>query len=83
MAQVFVKYNPYKMETNISINGKAITKDSGLYKIIKGKRLQEKYPQACRLHEEIQDQLYHHDDLRCRRNGIYHYRPEDPRKSYN
>ena len=48
MAQVFVKYNPYKMETNISINGKAITKDSGLYKIIKGKRLQEwvaKFPQ--------------------------------------
>lgn len=48
MAQVFVKYNPYKMETQISINGKAITTDSGLYKVIKGKRLQEwvaKFPQ--------------------------------------
>lgn len=48
MAQVFVKYNPYKMETQISINGKAITTDSGLYKVIRGKRLQEwvaKFPQ--------------------------------------
>ncbi len=48
MAQVFVKYNPYKMETQISINGKAITTDSSLYKVIRGKRLQEwiaKFPQ--------------------------------------
>lgn len=48
MAQIFVKYNPYKMETQISINGKAITTDSGLYKVIRGKRLQEwvaKFPQ--------------------------------------
>lgn len=48
MAQVYVKYNPYKMETQISINGKAVTTDSGLYKVIKGKRLQEwiaKFPQ--------------------------------------
>lgn len=48
MAQVYVKYNPYKMETQISINGKAITTDSGLYKVIRGKRLQEwvaKFPQ--------------------------------------
>lgn len=48
MAQVNVKYNPYKMETQISINGKAITTDSGLYKVIRGKRLQEwvaKFPQ--------------------------------------
>lgn len=48
MAQVFVKYNPYKMETQIAINGKAITTDSSLYKVIKGKRLQEwvsKFPQ--------------------------------------
>ncbi len=48
MAQVSIKYNPYKMETQISINGKDITTDSGLYKIIKGKRLQEwvaKFPQ--------------------------------------
>lgn len=48
MAQVYVKYNPYKMETQISINGKAITTDSGLYKVVRGKRLQEwvaKFPQ--------------------------------------
>lgn len=48
MAQINIKYNPYKMETQISINGKDITTDSGLYKIIKGKRLQEwiaKFPQ--------------------------------------
>lgn len=48
MAQVYVKYNPYKMETEISINGKAITTDSGLYKVVRGKRLQEwvaKFPQ--------------------------------------
>lgn len=48
MAQVNIKYNPYKMETQISINGKDITADSGLYKIAKGKRLQEwvaKFPQ--------------------------------------
>lgn len=48
MAQVYVKYNPYKMETQIEINGKAITTDSGLYKVIRGKRLQEwvaKFPQ--------------------------------------
>lgn len=48
MAQVSIKYNPYKMETQISINGKNITTDSGLYKVVKGKRLQEwvaKFPQ--------------------------------------
>ena len=48
MAQVYVKYNPYKMETQITINGKAITTDSGLYKVIRRKRLQEwiaKFPQ--------------------------------------
>mgnify|MGYP004637836345 CR=1 FL=1 len=48
MAQVYVKYNPYKMETLITINGKAITVDSGLYKVTRGKRLQEwvaKFPQ--------------------------------------
>lgn len=41
MAQVYLKYNPYKMETNISVNGKEISKDSSLYKIVKGKRMQE------------------------------------------
>lgn len=48
MAQVNIKYNPYKMETQIAVNGKPITTDSTLYRIIKGKRLQEwiaKFPQ--------------------------------------
>lgn len=48
MAQIYLKYNPYKMETAISVNGKGITSDSSLYKIVKGKRLQEwigKFPQ--------------------------------------
>ena len=48
MAQVFVKYNPYRMETQIEINGKEVSKDSILYKIVKGKRLQEwvgKFPE--------------------------------------
>ena len=41
MAQVYVKYNPYRMETEIHVNGKAIVTDSILYKVVKGKRLQE------------------------------------------
>lgn len=41
MAQVFVKYNPYRLETEIKINGKKLPTDSGLYKVTKGKRLQE------------------------------------------
>ena len=48
MAQIYLKYNPYKMETMISVNGKNISTDSSLYKIVKGKRLQEwvgKFPQ--------------------------------------
>lgn len=48
MAQVHVSYNPYRMETKIDVNGKAISSDSTLYKIVKGKRLQEwvgKFPQ--------------------------------------
>lgn len=48
MAQVHVSYNPYKMETKIDVNGKAISNDSTLYKIVKGKRLQEwvgRFPQ--------------------------------------
>lgn len=48
MAQVYVKYNPYRMETQIDINGKSIATDSILYKVVKGKRLQEwvgKFPQ--------------------------------------
>lgn len=41
MAQVYVSYNPYKMETRIEVNGRAISSDSTLYKVVKGKRLQE------------------------------------------
>lgn len=41
MAQVYVSYNPYRMETKIKVNGKTIAKDSILYKVAKGKRLQE------------------------------------------
>lgn len=41
MAQVYVKYNPYRMETRIDVNGKTISHDSMLYKVVKGKRLQE------------------------------------------
>lgn len=48
MAQLYVKYNPYRMETQIEVNGKSISEDSILYKVVKGKRLQEwigKFPQ--------------------------------------
>ncbi len=48
MAQVYVSYNPYKMETQIEVNGKAISSDSTLYKVVKCKRMQEwigKFPQ--------------------------------------
>jgi hypothetical protein len=41
MAQVYVKYNPYKMETEIKVNGKEISGDSTLFKVVRGKRLQE------------------------------------------
>ena len=36
MAQVEIKYNPYKMETDINVNGKDISNDSILYKLVKG-----------------------------------------------
>lgn len=48
MAQIYVKYNPYKLETYIEVNGREIEKDSTLFKVIKGKRLQEwvgKFPE--------------------------------------
>ena len=48
MKQIFVKYNPYKLETLIRVNGKDIEHDSMLHKLIKGKRLQEwvgKFPE--------------------------------------
>ncbi len=48
MTQVFVKYNPYRLETVIKVNGNEIETDSTLYKLVKGKRLQEwvgKFPE--------------------------------------
>lgn len=48
MKQLYVKYNPYKLETLIKVNGKEIEQDSMLHKLIKGKRLQEwvgKFPE--------------------------------------
>lgn len=41
MAQVYVKYNPYRLATQIKVNGREIESDSSLYKLVKGKRLQE------------------------------------------
>ncbi len=41
MTQVYIKYNPYRLETLIKVNGREIEKDSTLAKIIRGKRLQE------------------------------------------
>lgn len=41
MAQIYVKYNPYRMETLLDVNGKKVATDSILYKVVKGKRLQE------------------------------------------
>ena len=41
MTHVYVKYNPYRMETQIYVNGKKIEDDSILYKVVRGKRLQE------------------------------------------
>lgn len=48
MAQIYIKYNPYRMETQVNVNGNTISTDSILYKVVKGKRLQEwvgKFPQ--------------------------------------
>lgn len=41
MAQVYVKYNPYRLETSITVNGREVPIDSSLYKVTRGKRLQE------------------------------------------
>ena len=41
MAQVYVKYNPYRLETTVKVNGRDVSTDSILYKVTKGKRLQE------------------------------------------
>lgn len=32
MAQVYVKYNPYRLETTLKVNGRDISTDSILYK---------------------------------------------------
>lgn len=51
MAQVYVKYNPYRLKTQLQVNGKDISPDSSLYKVTEGKRLQEwigKFPQMLR-----------------------------------
>ena len=51
MAQVYVKYNPYRLETKLMVNGRDISTDSILYKVTKGKRLQEwigKFPKMLR-----------------------------------
>ncbi len=51
LAQVFVKYNPYRLQTLIEVNGKEIESDSSLQKYVKGKRLQEwvgNFPQELR-----------------------------------
>lgn len=51
MAQVYVKYNPYRLETTLMVNGRDISTDSILYKVTKGKRLQEwigKFPKMLR-----------------------------------
>ena len=41
MAKVEVKYNPYRLQTDIKVDGSNLEKDSSLQKLIKGKRLQE------------------------------------------
>lgn len=41
MAQVYVKYNPYRLETILKVDGHQISSDSILYKVTKGKRIQE------------------------------------------
>ena len=51
MAQVYVKYNPYRLETTVKVNGRDVSTDSILYKVTKGKRLQEwigKFPKMLR-----------------------------------
>ena len=54
MAQVYVKYNPYRLETELAVNGHIVPTDSSLYKLTKGKRLQEwlgHFPRC--LHDEL------------------------------
>lgn len=54
MAQVYVKYNPYRLETTLKVDGRDVSTDSILYKVTKGKRLQEWVGQfPCMLREEL------------------------------
>ena len=51
MTQVYVKYNPYRLETTLKVNGRDVSTDSLLYKVTKGKRMQEwigKFPEMLR-----------------------------------
>jgi len=41
MTQIYVKYNPYRFSTVIKVNEQEIEAGSPLYKLVKGKRLQE------------------------------------------
>ncbi len=41
MTQLYVKYNPYKLETTVKVNGNPLEFDSTVAQKIKGKRLQE------------------------------------------
>ncbi len=41
MTKVFIKYNPYRLQTDIVINGREIEVDNILYRMVKDKRLQE------------------------------------------
>lgn len=48
MINIYIKYNPYRLQTIIEADGHEIEKDSILYRITKGKRLQEwcgKFPE--------------------------------------
>lgn len=54
MAQIYVKYNPYRLETVVTVDGRKVSTDSILYKVTKGKRLQEWIGQLPRmLREEL------------------------------
>lgn len=43
MAQIYVKYNPYRLSTLIEVNGREIETDSTLYKLVKGKKREKDY----------------------------------------
>lgn len=58
MAQIYVKYNPYRLETVIKIDGKDVSGDSIFCQVTKGKRLQEwigNFPQMLRTELDTPD----------------------------